>query len=175
MGPGRRTTARIRLQNLWRKRVICFVWKMTPALDPKQKNPDFHWQNWEILAKTSIFEVPRSRRIDPYQNFQIWTYSDPFRPPFSFFWPKRSPDDPQMIPRWSPNGPRWPPNDPQMIPRWRPNDPNMTPKSSPDDVQMMPNWSLIDDWWLTDDWWLMTDNWWFMMIVLWWLKIEHWW
>ena len=36
----------------------------------------------KLLAKTSIFEVPRSRRIDPYQNFQIWTYSDPFRPPF---------------------------------------------------------------------------------------------
>ena len=58
--------------------------RMTPALDPKQKNPDFHRKNWEILAKTSIFEVPRSRRIDPYQNFQIRSYSDPFRAKSSF-------------------------------------------------------------------------------------------
>ena len=38
----------------------------------------------ELFAKTSIFEVPRSRRIDPYQNFQIRSYSDPFRAKSSF-------------------------------------------------------------------------------------------
>ena len=34
--------------------------------------------------KTSIFEVPRSRRIDPYKKNSNWSYSDPFRPSFSF-------------------------------------------------------------------------------------------
>ena len=77
---------------------------------------------------------------------------------FGFCWPKRSPDDPQMIPRWSPNGPRWPPNDPQMIPKWSPDDPQMVPDDpemmprwSPDDVQMIPLWPPNHPSWRPND------------------------
>ena len=52
---------------------------MTPARDPKQKNPVFPFKFLEKLAKTSIFEVPRSSRIDWYQNFRFSSYPDPFR------------------------------------------------------------------------------------------------
>ena len=37
------------------------------------------------FAKTSIFEVPRSSRIDWYRNFRFSSYPDPFRPKSSFF------------------------------------------------------------------------------------------
>ena len=52
---------------------------MTPAQDPKQKNLVFPIMFWDFLAKTTIFEVSRSSRVDWYQNFWIPSLPDPFR------------------------------------------------------------------------------------------------
>ena len=53
--------------------------------DRKQKNQLFPFKFLEKLAKTSIFEVPRSSRVDWYRNFRFSSYPDPFRPKSSFF------------------------------------------------------------------------------------------
>ena len=58
---------------------------MEPEKGQKKKNRFLPPKNLEILAKNSIVEVPRSGRIDPYQNFQIWSYSDPFHQTFHLF------------------------------------------------------------------------------------------
>ena len=53
--------------------------------DPRKTEKNrFSLNKYDCLAKTSIFEVPRSRRIDPCQHFQIRSYSDPFRAKSSF-------------------------------------------------------------------------------------------
>ena len=58
---------------------------MTPARDPKQEKSDFPFKFQRKLAETSIFEVLRSCRIDPYRNFLFSSNPDPFRPKNSFF------------------------------------------------------------------------------------------
>ena len=58
---------------------------MGPEKSQKKNNDLLPPKKWEKLAKTSIFQVSHLGRIDWYQNFQIWSYSDPFHQIFHFF------------------------------------------------------------------------------------------
>ena len=60
----------------------------------KKKNDFLPPKKLENIAQTSIFEVPHLGRIDWYQKFQSWSYSDQFHQTihvFPNFWLPQSP------------------------------------------------------------------------------------